>query len=1079
MIENGVKLNHRTFLVIVGDKGKEQVVNLHYILSKAVVKARPSVLWCYKKELGFSSHKKKRMKQISSLVKKGLYTAEQDQPFDLFISSTNIRYTYYSDTHKILGNTFGMCVLQDFEALTPNLLARSIETVEGGGLVVLLLNSMSSLKQLYALSMDIHSRFRSDHQKDAVARFNERFILSLGSCKRCLVMDDELNVLPISSHCRSVVPIAVNDENMTPEGKELQELKMSLKDTPPLGDLISIAKTLDQAKALLVFIEAISEKTLRSTVSLTAARGRGKSAALGMAIAAAVAFSYSNIFVTSPSPENLKTLFEFIMKGFDELGYKEHTDYEFVESTNPEFNHAIVRVNIFRTHRQTIQYIQPQDFGKLGQAELVVVDEAAAIPLPIVKSLLGPYLVFMASTINGYEGTGRSLSLKLIQQLRNQAGNTSVTHVKGDTKASSTSHGGRVLREITLEHPIRYGVGDDVEAWMNQLLCLDASKSLVPLAYGCPPPNKCQLYRVNKDALFSFNAESELFLQRMMALYVSSHYKNSPNDLQLMSDAPHHHLFVLLGPVSSSQKDLPDILAVVQVCVEGGLDSSTVKSTLASGELRAGDLIPWTISQQYQDEDFGSLTGIRIVRIATHPDFNRMGYGSHAVKLICDYYQGKMMNLNEDDEEAVDEPKPKEKDDKTNNLLKELVKPRRPPPLLWRLEQIKPLDREIHYLGVSFGMSTDLLKFWKKNGFSTAYIRLTPNEITGEHSCVMLKAAQNAGDVSQDWLNLFTKDFKNRFLSLLQFEFSKFPASLALNILEFDARAGKEFAADQEPELAPNQENDDEPIVQESQQASVDTRGDFTNFDLKRIQSYAKNQVDYHVVLDLTPTIARRFFLSHLPIRLPALQAAILLSIGLQHKNVETIAAEMNLQVNQILALFNKLMRKFASYYQSVLEKEIEKTLPKESAIDAQFQPLTKSLASELKDAEKNVLGNLVDDTLEAGDEEVDVGDGSDEDQSDDEAEAIAKIVKGEAAKEKGKPKKEMTFDPRYIVGGNEDDWKAALSKVSKNRAPANIAIKDAKKRKADAAPQGEAKGKKSAPFKKADKPKKKKADDW
>lgn len=29
----------------------------------------------------------------------------------------------------------------------------------------------------------------------------------------------------------------------------------------------------------------------------------------------------------------------------------------------------------------------------------------------------------------------------------------------------------------------------------------------------------------------------------MMSLYVSSHYKNSPNDLQLMSDAPAHHLF--------------------------------------------------------------------------------------------------------------------------------------------------------------------------------------------------------------------------------------------------------------------------------------------------------------------------------------------------------------------------------------------------------------------------------------------------------------------------------------------------------------------------------------------------------
>lgn len=50
---------------------------------------------------------------------------------------------------------------------------------------------------------------------------------------------------------------------------------------------------------------------------------------------------------------------------------------------------------------RSLQYIHPADSVKLGQAELLVIDEAAAIPLPLVKNLLGPYLVFMASTING------------------------------------------------------------------------------------------------------------------------------------------------------------------------------------------------------------------------------------------------------------------------------------------------------------------------------------------------------------------------------------------------------------------------------------------------------------------------------------------------------------------------------------------------------------------------------------------------------------------------------------------------------------------------------------------------------
>ena len=46
-----------------------------------------------------------------------------------------------------------MCILQDFEAITPNLLARTIETVEGGGLVILLLKTMTSLRQLYTMTM--------------------------------------------------------------------------------------------------------------------------------------------------------------------------------------------------------------------------------------------------------------------------------------------------------------------------------------------------------------------------------------------------------------------------------------------------------------------------------------------------------------------------------------------------------------------------------------------------------------------------------------------------------------------------------------------------------------------------------------------------------------------------------------------------------------------------------------------------------------------------------------------------------------------------------------------------------------
>ncbi len=58
------------------------------------------------------SHRKKRTRQIKKMMQRGLLDPEKEDPFSLFVASTNIRYCFYHDTHKILGNTFGMCVLQ-------------------------------------------------------------------------------------------------------------------------------------------------------------------------------------------------------------------------------------------------------------------------------------------------------------------------------------------------------------------------------------------------------------------------------------------------------------------------------------------------------------------------------------------------------------------------------------------------------------------------------------------------------------------------------------------------------------------------------------------------------------------------------------------------------------------------------------------------------------------------------------------------------------------------------------------------------------------------------------------------------
>ncbi|EJD45688.1 DUF699-domain-containing protein [Auricularia subglabra TFB-10046 SS5] len=936
LINNNVKLNHRSFIVLVGDKGRDQIVNLHFLLSQARVSARPSVLWCYKKELGFTSHRKKREAKIKRDVKRGVREPNEQDPFEIFVTVTDIRYTYYKDSQKILGNTYGMCVLQDFEALTPNLLARTIETVEGGGLIVLLLKTMSSLKQLYTMTMDVHARYRTSSHDSVIARFNERFILSLGSCDDCLVLDDELNVLPISRG-KDIEPIETGKGKDKAED-QLKDLKESLADTKPIGELAKLAKTVDQAQALLTFVDAIAEKTLSSTVTLTAARGRGKSAALGLAIVAALAHGYSNIFVTSPSPENLKTLFEFVFKGLDALGYEEHLDYDIAQSTNPDFNKAIVRVNLFRDHRQTIQYIQPQDAHVLGQAELVVIDEAAAIPLPLVRNLMGPYLIFMASTINGYEGTGRSLSLKLIQQLRESTRPTLAkdapaatadesaaagTSKKGKAAAGATKQ--RALREIKLEVPIRYSAGDNVEKWLNALLCLDATVAAGnKFGSGCPHPSKCELFYVSRDTLFSYHPASEVFLQRMMALYVASHYKNQPNDLQLMSDAPAHHLFVLLPPIKDDESTLPEPLAVLQVALEGNISKNVILEGLSRGMRGGGDMIPWIISQQFQETKFGLLSGARVVRIAVHPDYTSMGYGARALDCLNSFYSGEYLNL--DEVARVDKLSKSLAQEAVNaSLLQEDIGIRsatRMPPLLQRLTERKP--ESLDYLGVSYGLTPQLLRFWKRAKYVPLYLRQTQNELTGEYTCVMVRGLKSTPPGDLEWLAEFAKDFRRRFLSLLSYQFREFGSATALSVLEATNAAIEPREAD--PDVS-----DTARVL-----SSVELSYMLTPFDLKRLESYANNMLDYHVVLDILPTIAALYFDRRMPqgVHLSAVQSAILLALGLQRKSIEDVEAELQLPVSQALALFVKALRKISKYLHDIQRSAVAATLPGPVTLD-------------------------------------------------------------------------------------------------------------------------------------------------
>eukprot|EP00834_Sanchytrium_tribonematis_P002235 NODE_65_length_25825_cov_1.353844.p2 type:complete len:985 gc:universal NODE_65_length_25825_cov_1.353844:20937-23891(+) len=873
LLANAIQQHHRSFLVMVGEHGSDQIMHLHYFLTNHWIK-RPSVLWCYKKDLGFSSNRKKRIKYLQQLAKKGLKDADTANPFDSFISTTDIRYCYYKETQNILGNTYGMLVLQDFEAITPNILARTMECIQGGGLIVLLLKSVDSLKQLHSLSMDVYARFKTDQFDSVIPRFNERFIMSLMECDNCLVVDDELSVLPISQG-KHVSPPNINVTAMTSlresvDTPDLKSLKEQMLEKPILHSIIVKAKTVDQAQAMIKMFDCISSGNLKSTFCLTAGRGRGKSAALGLSIAAAVAQGYTNIFVTSPSPENLRTLFEFVFTGFEALGFKEHADFDSAMDSKK----CVTRINIFKNHRQTIQYIDPSDHAMLVQAELLVIDEAAAIPLTKVRNMLGSHMTFLSSTINGYEGTGRSLSLKLVQELKQKENS--------------------VIYEESLQEPIRYYANDAVEKWLNSLLCLNSQPG--PSLQTYPPPQECELYFVNRDTLFSHHQVSEKFLSRMVGMFVSSHYKNQPNDLQLMSDAPAHRLFVLLPPNSS--KSLPNPLVVIQICIEGAINNDLMQKRLQDGTRVDGDLIPHVMAQQYQDSNFASLKGARIVRIATHPSYQSMGYGQFAVQKLLEWFS----NGN-----SVRVPNGMERGDlgyieQEENVLK---------PLLVPLD--KRVADQLDYIGVSYGLTSSLLKFWSKLNFRSVYLRQTMNEVTGEHTMIMLKSMQADSKVIDD----FQAEFCHRFIVLQSFDFKELSLGLSMAIINNLKLKNKKMV---------NYEN---------------LYDHYLTSDIKRIKSFCSNLIDYHVLLDLLPKLAEHVILNQIQhengsLTLSGVQKSILLGLGLQRKKAYEIGKEMSIPTNQVLALLAKSVKKVFNCLETLMLQHEDMKMPGKSTFELQ-----------------------------------------------------------------------------------------------------------------------------------------------
>lgn len=134
--------------------------------------------------------------------------------------------------------------------------------------------------------------------------------------------------------------------------------------------------------------------------------------------------------------------------------------------------------------------------------------------------------------------------------------------------------------------------------------------------------------------------------------------------------------------------------------------------------------------------------------------------------------------------------------------------------------------------------------------------------------------------------------------------------------------------------------------------------------------------LDYHVIVDMVPLIAHLYFVGRLreSVKLAGVQQAVLMAIGLQRKTIDDIERELNLPPAQVLAMFQKTIRKVATCFRQLLSQAISETLPDEmgkpkrkknevEGVDGQmedhFNPVEQTLADDLEEGGAKVMHDL------------------------------------------------------------------------------------------------------------------------
>jgi len=539
----------------------------------------------------------------------------------------------YEDSEEYLGTTYNGLIMDLSDSLKPNDVGRLVGVVEGGGVVVLItppFDRWPHWRNLFREELAVP-------QKPVPRTIFVRWFIDN------LVRSDAVSIY--DSDNDAIIKIA-DQPSRAPERESIEHPS----DARFPREIYSKALTMDQVRVIRELEKLIEKPKRRRSIVIISDRGRGKSSAVGIGLVGLIielskVKNKIRIGVTARAPLNVAQLMKMAMETLDAM----KIPYRVVRRGK--------RVIEIKGEKFSIEYWEPSVIPRLG-VDIAVVDEAAGLPVDILWRIWeSTDRSIFTTTIHGYEGAGRGFTVRFLRR------------IKSDEKSE--------LSVIEMREPIRYSAEDPVEAWQFRTLLLDAEperlddKDLEAIARG-------ELIYLKLEPEDLFTEKGEPILKSLFGIYVQAHYRNEPDDLGMIADAPHHSVRAMATPSGK-------IVASAQLAEEGPVISD-LKSILGAGKM-PGNIVPDRIIKHYRLVDFAETIGWRIVRIAVHPDVQGKGIGSLFLRKI--------------EEEAI--------------------------------------SRNYSWLGSGFGATEELLRFWVKNGFIPIHMSPERNPVSGEYTCIVIK----------------------------------------------------------------------------------------------------------------------------------------------------------------------------------------------------------------------------------------------------------------------------------------------------------------------------------------------------